>query len=243
MGREFSHLLKNARIENKIQKKPVIIKSIKIQSDSKYSKHDILNLFISELGSKFNYLTEKGTIKSDFNFKLYEKSSIKNLKTLLNKDLPKYIVKFINECIENDYRIGFSYSNYKMYALGQLENDYCNVFVYDDMSDKEYYDIVPNFINEGTMIQAIDKLGNKYGVSLHNVLFFYESLDEYKLGNIPEENYFSLKNNKKIAQYNSVLLENVFVFYKEEIEVDEYKDYYDVLLQILKAGYSIVYDI
>lgn len=243
MGREFSYLLKNAKIEKKLQEKPKVIKSIKIQSDSKFSKHDILNSFISYLGDKFNYLTEKGTIKSDFNYKVYKKSSISELKTLIKTDLPKYIQKFINECIQNDYRIGFSYGNYKMYAMGELEEINCDVFTYEMLTKKEHETFIPNFVNEGDMIHAIDKLEDKYGLSLKNVMIFFELLNEYELGNIPDDSYSLLKDNKKIAQYDSVLLENILLLYNEEIEVDEYKDYYYIILKLLKSGHSIVYDV
>lgn len=242
MGREFSHVLKNVRIESKVKKRPEVMKSIKIQSDSKYSKHDILNTFISELANKFHYLTEQGNIKNDFDFDSFKKSAIKNLRNLSDMDLPKYVLKFIHYCIDNDYRIGFSYGNYKMYALGPLINSHIDVLVYESLSNEEYDRFVPDF-NEGDMITAIDVLDSKYGVSLKNILFFYELLDEYKLGNIPSENYFILKDNKKIAQYNSVLLENILMFYKEEIETDNYKEYYEILLKNLKAGHSIVYDV
>lgn len=238
MGRELDYIIKNEELVKSEVLDFQIIKFINLASGLQDNKlFDIFEtLKLQKVIFNLNY---DGEITDVIDREYYESLNISShLEYLLSLNFPKYITKFLTDCLNKGYNLGYNNINKKLYAINNLETTSKLLLRYDVLSDEA--ELLFDGFSYKDFMRAVDKLYNIYGVSLYPVLHSYEDMPNYEdLGKfgIKEELF---KINDRSIRLSSIL-KHCIESNTDLIVNDEYSQYYVFILWHLTENHSFVY--
>ena len=238
MGRELDYIIKNEELVKTDVLDFQIIKFINLASGLQDNK--LFGIFETLKLQKVIFdLNYDGEITGVINKEYYESLDISShIEYLFSLNFPKYITKFLKECLNNNYNLGYNNISKKLYAINNIETTPKLLLRYDTLSNEA--ELLFDEFSYKDFMRAVDKLYNIYGFSLYPVLHSYEDMPDYEdLGKFgTKEELFKIYDRSVRL---SSLLRHCIELNKDLIVNDEYSKYFVFILWHLTENHSFVY--